>query len=434
MDFAARFKEARVGAGLSQSAVSRPQYTVSYISQIEAGRRIPAREALDFFAGRLGVSADYLLTGVPEGIEDALAYKLESANAELRKGRAERAREAIEQILAESARLGLERVRSRALVALGEVLAVSGRHREAIDRLEEALEAQLSARDEVLAVSRLSRCYRELGDLAYARDVVESFLSREDRAPLDPGLAAELQAVLISIYFERGDMTLAERAAERALAAADQGIDLRIRANAAWDAARVMAESSRWDEALDLAVRARTLMEELDQRRDVGRLHVSCAFICLEAEPPRLEEAKQHLRIAEERLSRFGAPEDLGFVWSELGRVLLLEGNPDEAIRQIDKALPRFGGFEGEIARCLRLKGIALFDLGRLDEARSSLSQAVDLFARTGARQEQASCYRELGEIDLRQGKVEEAVTSLQAGLDALGSRTRTPLRDHSSS
>jgi tetratricopeptide (TPR) repeat protein len=261
---------------------------------------------------------------------------------------------------------------------------------------------------------------------------VESFLSREDRAPLDPGLAAELQAVLISIHFERGDMTLAERAATRALAAADQGTDLRIRANAAWDAARVMAEGNRWDEALDLAVRARTLMEELDQRREVGRLHVSCAFICLEADPPRLEEAELHLRIAEERLSRFGAPEDLGFVWSELGRLLLLQGKPHEAIKQLDKALPRFGGFEGETGRCLHLKGRALVELGRLDEARSLLSQAVDVFARTGARQEQASCYQELGEIDLRQGRVEEAVISLQAGLAVLGSRTRTPLGDRS--
>lgn len=430
MGFAVRFKQARLGAGLSQSALARPQYTVSYISRIEAGRRIPSRSALDFFASRLGVSADFLLTGVPEGAEDALAYKLESTYAELREGRTEGAREAAQWVLDESAHLGLERVKRRALVALGEVLAVSGQLREAIDRLEEALDSELPARDEVLAVSRLARCYRELGDLAYARDVVESFLSRKDRAPLDPGLAAELQAVLISIYFERGDMTLAERAARRALAAADQGVDLRIRANVAWDAARVMAENNRWDQALDLAVRARTLMEELDQRRDVGRLHVSCAFICLEAEPPRFEEARQHLQIAEERLSRFGAPEDLGFVWSELGRLLLLEGNPDEAIKQIDKALRRFERFEGETARCLHLKGRALVELGHLEEARSLLSQAVQLFARTGARQEQASCYQELGEIDLRQGRVEEALTSLQAGLAVLGPRNRIPLHD----
>src|SRR6266545_5947494 len=58
MDFSVRFEEARLRAGLSQSAVARPQYTVSYVSQIEAGRRTPSRDALDFFASRLGVSAD----------------------------------------------------------------------------------------------------------------------------------------------------------------------------------------------------------------------------------------------------------------------------------------------------------------------------------------------------------------------------------------
>lgn len=428
MDFAARFKDARVGSGLTQSALAVPRYTVSYVSQIEAGKRTPSRDALDFFAGRLGVSAEFLMSGIPDGAEDALAFELEAAYVDLREGRTGRAEEAAEGVLREADRLGLVRVRSRALVAIGEVHAASGRLREAIDRLQEALETELPARDEAAAVSRLARSYRELGDLAYARDIVESFLTRSDRPPLEPSVAAELQSVLISIYFERGDMTLAEQAAKRALAAADMGVDLRIRANAMWDVARVMAEGRRWDEALELAVRARTLMEELDQRREVGRLHVSCAFICLETEPPHVDEAKEHLGIAEERLSRFGAPEDLAFVWSEWGRLFLLEGNPDEALVQLDKALARFDGFGVETARCLHLRGRALVELDRLDEAGSSLARAVELFAEAGARQEQASCYQELGEIDLRQGRVQDAVRNLQAGLAVLGPRTQAPI------
>ena len=39
---AQRFQESRVRAGLTKTALARPRYTVSYVSQIEAGRRSPS--------------------------------------------------------------------------------------------------------------------------------------------------------------------------------------------------------------------------------------------------------------------------------------------------------------------------------------------------------------------------------------------------------
>ena len=68
MDFAARLRDLRIQAGLTKTALAKPRYTVSYVSQIEAGRRVPSPEALAFFAGQLGVTSDYLATGVPEEI------------------------------------------------------------------------------------------------------------------------------------------------------------------------------------------------------------------------------------------------------------------------------------------------------------------------------------------------------------------------------
>src|SRR5204862_3887209 len=107
---------------------------------------------------------------------------------------------------------------------------------------------------------------------------------RGENRPVDPGVMAELQAVLVSIYFERGDVMRAERAARRALAAADQGAPPEIRANVYWDASRVLAEAKQWDEALEFATRARVLMEELDDRRSVPRLHLTHAFTCQHAD------------------------------------------------------------------------------------------------------------------------------------------------------
>ena len=51
-----------------------------------------------------------------------------------------------------------------------------------------------------------------------------------------------------------------------------------------------MAERRQWEEALDMAQRARLLLERSDSRREVSRLYVAYAFLCLEAEPPRIRE------------------------------------------------------------------------------------------------------------------------------------------------
>src|SRR2546428_5980306 len=79
-----RLRDLRVRAGLTKTALAKPRYTVSFVSQIEAGRRNPSPDAVAFFAERLGVSSRYLSTGVPEHVEEELRYRLEQARELLR--------------------------------------------------------------------------------------------------------------------------------------------------------------------------------------------------------------------------------------------------------------------------------------------------------------------------------------------------------------
>src|SRR2546428_3013609 len=79
-----RLRDLRVRAGLTKTALANPKYTVSFVSQIEAGRRNPSPEAVAFFADRLGVSSRYLSTRVPEHFEDEARYRLEEARTQLR--------------------------------------------------------------------------------------------------------------------------------------------------------------------------------------------------------------------------------------------------------------------------------------------------------------------------------------------------------------
>jgi len=412
-----------VRVGLNKTALARPRYTVSYVSQIESGRRTPSPEAMEFFAERLGVTPRFLTTGIPDGLEDQLKYRLEEASRANRGGDLVGAEGILRDLVAQGERYALGRLHARALAALGEALALQGRQREAIDKLEEAVLGDLPEREAGMAVSRLARTYRAVGDLNYAGEVVEGFLRRGENRPVDPGVMAELQAVLISIYFERGDVMRAERAARRALAAADEGAPPEIRANVYWDASRVMAENKQWDEAMEFATRARVLMEELDDRRSVARLHTNYAFICLEADPPRTEEAREHLDVAEEWLTRAGAGRELAYVYSERSRLALLDDRPEEAVRYADLAVDRAGQDELEVARSLFLKGRALSLLGLRSDAKLSLQRSADLFEKHGARQQQASAWRELGELDLAQGDVEAAVEALRSGLEALDPR-----------
>jgi tetratricopeptide (TPR) repeat protein len=426
MEFAKRFKDLREQKGLSSTALAKPRYSVSYISQIEAGRRKPSTDALAFFAERLGVSQEYLSTGVPEGVEMRLLYQLEDMRLQLSQGAHDQALAAAQDVLIEAGRYGLPRLTALATAALGDCFRASGRHRDAIDAYERVLgeEDALPSRETGFVVGGLARAYRAAGDLTYAAEVVERYLGRRDQGPLDPSVVTDLQSVLVSIYFERGDVIRAERAARRALASADAiTTSVRVRAVAYWHAGRVLAETRQFDEAMDLVTRARVLMEEVDDRRRVARLHNAFAFICLEVEPARTEEARTHLDQAEALLADSASPGDMALVLTERSRLALIEERPEEALEQAERAEPDAASDELELALCLYLKGRALAMLERRREARAALNQAASIYAERGSRQQEAACWRELGELDLAVGDVNSAVESLRAGLTALDPR-----------
>src|SRR5713226_7307452 len=105
-----RIRDLRTQAGLTKTALAKPQYTVSYVSQIEAGLRTPSAQAMAFFASRLAVSPHFLATGVPEDIEDHLRYDLERVRTELRAGNTNGAAPTIDKVLAQGQRYGLKEI------------------------------------------------------------------------------------------------------------------------------------------------------------------------------------------------------------------------------------------------------------------------------------------------------------------------------------
>jgi tetratricopeptide (TPR) repeat protein len=428
MELAQRFRELRIQKGLTGTALARPKYTVSYVSQIEAGRRKPSPQALEFFAERLGVSPEYLATGIPDGVDIRLRYKLEQARQDIKTEHPQDAERKVREVLKEAEEYRLAPMQAQALSVLGEALArMPGRVRDAIDAYEQALEGELPMRSAGLTIAGLARAYRAAGDLSYATQLIESYLAKRSEVPMDPAVTTELHSVLVTIYFERGDVLRAERAAHRALAAADQQIPIEVRANAYWTASRVLAETKNWDEALELATRARILMESVDDRHRVAKLRTAYAFICLEVEPPRLKEAREQLDKADELLSDAPGASDMYYVDTERCRLALLEDKPEEALWYVERALSVPLPEYLEVARGLHLKGRSLAALGRTKEARQAFMEAEGIFKEHGARQQQAACWREVGELDLAEGNLEAAVNALRSGLESLDpKRSRT--------
>jgi tetratricopeptide (TPR) repeat protein len=421
--FAGRFQRLREAIGLTKSALAAPRYTVSYVSQIESERRTPSPEALGYFAERLGVSASYLGTGVPDGLHERLAYRIEEGREVLRAGRAVQAEELAREVLEEARRYGLAHTAAQALVLTADALLMLGRTRQAIDRYEEALEDGLAQRERAMVVAMLAAAYRTVGDLSYAADLIESTLKESRPGPLDPGVSAELQSVLVSIYFERGDVTKAERVARQALAAASEGASPRQRANVLWNASRVLAEAKRWDEALELAKEARLTIEGLNDQLRLARVQSAYAYLCLEADPPRLQEAASHLDDAEALLGDDGPPQELAYVYTEQGRLALLSNRADQALACAERALANVSDDPLQRAGCLYLRGRAVAELGRPHDALEDFHEAAAVFEKTGARQQVASCYREIGEIDFHAGDLEAAIEAFRAGLEALEPR-----------
>jgi len=426
MTLGERLRAERQRGGLTKTALARPRYTVSYVSQIEAGKRTPSSDALTYFASRLGVSAGFLATGVPEDEENRLRFVIDDARLAMRDGRHSEAELLLEEARESAERFCLGRSLARVRVAQADLRMRTDRAREGIDLYEQALEGDLTQRETGEVTAALGRAYRRVGDLAYAADLIESYLARRDGGPLDPGVAADLQSVLVQIYFERGDVVKAERTAARALASHDDDTSEEIRARGYWDASRVLAQAGRLEEALELITRARVLVEHLDDRRRVARIFIATAFLCLEDDPPRTLEAAAHLDRAETILIDTGSNEDLAYLMTERSRVALIEHRYESAIRHAETAYGSAGNDPLESARALFVKGRALAQLGHEAEAKEILEEAAVLFSKLSARQQEASCWREVGELLLAGGDLPGAVDALRSGLEALNpSRSR---------
>jgi tetratricopeptide (TPR) repeat protein len=329
-----RLRDARERAGISQRQLSFEGCSPAYISRIEAGERIPSLQLLREMGRRLGVSEDYLATGLEReaGGEDRT---LLDAEVSLRFGELEEAERLYTQVRESAQTIA---IRSRALAGLGQIAFERGQPRQAIDLLEESLRAaQADPADQPAVADTLGRAYATVGDHAPAIRIFRQALrAAEERN--DSVEAIRFGVLLANAYIDTSDFSAAEELLAETVDRTRDSTDPLFRARIYWSQSRLYSQKQDPERAARYARKALELLELTEHTHYAARAHQLLAHV-------------------------------------ELDR-----GNADEAVALLDRALPlvEAAGNKHEVALFQLEKARALVDLGQVDEAKRLAAEGTE--------------------------------------------------------
>ena len=424
----ARIRELRKAGNLSQNDLAGEDLSPSYISLLEAGRRIPSPAAARLLAERLGVSAEYLMTG--QEAEDERQLKVELAFLRL----------AIEQgdhggALARATALA-GRVQGGSPLK-DEFDFLSAKAHEGAGQLEEACRLleplAVKARDGKTHVTLapvhmlLASSYLEAGDVARAAEVAEAGITAAQRLGwlTDPEVA-RLAATAVWAYLERGDALYASLRAEELLKALGEGGHPASRGSLMWNAALAQHARGNHDLALGLLERAAALLGEGHEGRDLPRAALARGWLLLRTPEPDVEAALGLLNSALERLLGLGSSTDIATCETEIARAQLFRGSPEEAQAWSERALRRLGPKHRlEAADASAVQAEALLAQGETEAARESLEQARRHLLLVPSSRDAGLAWARLAEALHRQGHYKASSEAALEALATAGLRTR---------
>jgi tetratricopeptide (TPR) repeat protein len=171
-----------------------------------------------------------------------------------------------------------------------------------------------------------------------------------------------------------------------------ESVELYRRAEEVWERA-----GDRWSAAFAIVNRAEVLLDQgrlaeaeplMKQSLRVARASKSGSRIAdmaryygtLLARMGRFEEAAPLLLEAREEFERAGERGEVLVAEARIAESLVFRGLPADALERADATLARAGGFEGIfvlVPTLHRIRGLALVQLGRLDEARFALEGSL---------------------------------------------------------
>jgi tetratricopeptide (TPR) repeat protein len=372
---------------------------------------------------------DYLVLG--ESWEDArrLELQLDHAELALAGGEATNALDLAREVLTSS---GLEAVpggstRARyveaaALDALGEASAAAA--------FQQLLELAAESGIRLKAATALCRIWREQGQLDRAIRCAQAALADVPPEVLGSEEGIRLSVTLAAALFMAGRTAEAAELCDLAIAESERLSSPVARASAYWNASIMRAEAGDVTEALAMAKRALHLLENTERVRDIGRLRTQMVGIMLQADPPRLEDAQEQLRLADTELD-----------WSEANRA-------DRARHDYVKAQATFMAGDAVTARsqglellstcgddlpllsvdALTLLGQVAWSTGARDEAHDWYRRAIAVLTGVGADREAGQVWFDLGVLADEAGLADEARDAYRRAAASTGLVARLPV------
>jgi tetratricopeptide (TPR) repeat protein len=422
-DIGTRLRSMRTARAMTQRELAGDRYTTAYVSSIEAGRRQPSADAIEYLAGQLGIDVEELRDGRPSTA--TLELRLAEARRLSSMGDAAQGRSEIEAVRALAEQHGLRRLHAQALVALGFWTLRSGNPRGGLGYYEQA---ERLMRDEpdptrAAAVAGQARCLRVLGDVRRAVLIIERELESLDRAGLpDPMALMVLNAYAVASYQDLGLPARALKAAETALHLAPQVDDPQQRADMYRAVARGFLQSNRVDEARTAVARATELYDQLEMRTDVGHCHWTRGWVFGHGNKPDLPAACKALDQARDVFIETQSRYDEALVTIELADIVRRLGEFDRARDLIHGVedypeLVNSPAAYAESERCLGLIAVGEDDP---DTALHRLERAIKLFHQAEELLEEARTYRYLGDLKYGNDDPDGARRAYRRGLLAL--------------
>jgi tetratricopeptide (TPR) repeat protein len=419
----ARLHRLRQERGLTQKDVAGDRYSAAFVSTIESGRRNPSRDAVGYFAERLGVDENELLTGRPAHVLAELQLQLATARHARSSGELTQAVRLYSEV-AEAARdVDLPRVEAAALHGLAWCDQRGGDFSSAMRRLDEA-EHRLAgepATEHVPIIATRARLLRLRGALREAAYTLETTRERLKRDGLaSPDAMVQLSYGLVGVYMELGLPQRAAHAAETALSLVGEVDDPEQVAAMHVQVARTFMAQGRGADAEAALERAHATYQQLDYQFEIAVCHWSRGYLL--SREQRYAAAERELATARDMMRQLGSWYYAGALASELATVLWKLGRPQDALAALDDAW-RIEAEEPQamltIAEAHRLRGLIAQDAGETELAEHSLRIALRLSVGAEAGPHTARTARLLGDLLRESGRDGEAIKVYREGLVA---------------
>jgi tetratricopeptide (TPR) repeat protein len=410
-----RLREARERAGLSQRQLSFEGCSPAYISRIEAGERIPSLQLLREMGRRLGVSEDWLATGLDRDLlgEDRTLLDAEIA---LRFSELDNAEQLYSQAL-EAAATNNER--ARALAGLGQIAFERGEPRRAVQCLEQALGLSgADASDQPSLADTLGRAYAMLDDIEPAIRLFRQALDRANQRKNSPE-AVRFGVLLANAYIDRGEFEEAGAVLEQTVEKAGNARDPVFRARIYWSLSRLHTLQKEPAPAARYARKALELLEMTEHTTYAARAHQLLAHV--ELDRGNAEEALEILDRGLPLIEQGGNRVEQALFELEKARALVRLGRgPDaerlaqESAAVLEEASP------GDAGRGHTVVAEVYEQLGDRARAIKTYERAAELLSLSPSRY-LLEVYAKLADLLEAEGRKDEALDVLKQAVTAQG-------------